>query len=304
MKEMNLSTYKNDDGEVMKKAQVLEQKEILFRKRYSLGLFLKENGARGIWAGYETGCFGFILHAGLRILILVGLSKIIDPAVVLLFYILVHMSAYFTGVILEKYYFKMLTKLDCEISDLKKEYQQIQYKRYGITEDGMVPFENGMMVGNGVAGIKLGRDYGDMKIFHIVDSKDFDMYLNEQCEKNMVDLNKNISSVQFKEIFGVVVHKDKLVPALAYLSPSMQITLIKNEKLLQKHTPYHINGEMVEFDTDSTVIGTLVYLSLLNMHTNLYAALDDVDRYCLELLEMSTQVEERYRELLVLKDNF
>lgn len=303
MKEMNLSTYKNDGGEVLKKAQILEQKEILFRKRYTLGLFLKENGVRGIWAGYETGCFGFILHGALRILILVGLSQIIDPVLVLCFYILVHMSAYFTGVILEKVYFNKLSKLDCEISDLKKEYQQLQYKRYGMTEDGLVVFDNGIVVGNGVAGVKLGRDYGDMKIFHIEDSKDFDMYLDETSEKNMVDLNKSISSVQFKETFGVVAHKDKLVPALAYLSPSMQVTLMKNEKLLKIHAPYHINGDVIEFDTDSTVLGTLIYLSLLNMDTNLYAVLDDIDRYCCELIEMSTRVEEKYRDMLILKDN-
>ena len=301
MNENQVSTYRTDGGEVLKKAQLLEKEETLFRKRYLLGENLVENAKQGVLMGFDSGCLGIFLHGFLKILIFIVFIFITNFKTAFTVYVVIHLSLYLVGVILKNVYRKKLSKLDDEIADLKLEYIEMQFKKYGITEDGLVYFDNGIVVGNGFASIELSRDYGDMKIFHIKDLKDYDEYIDERNKKDRVDLSENIASVKFRETFAVVAEKTKQVQAHAYLSPTMQLNLMKNEKLFKNNSSYHIDKNIIEFSTGRKVRIIWVYMSLLNTHTNLYSCLDDVDRYCIDFINMSAEVEKQARELLFLK---
>ena len=191
-------------------------------------------------------------------------------------------------------YWKKLWNLKPEVKALQDEYFERRCKESNIF-DGYIYFTNGMAVGGcgSIIAVDLERDCGSMQVFSKGIGFENDikevMHRNFKERRDRILLNDSIASLEFNEKFCVVAEKGTERNCLAYLSPAMQLSLLRKDVIYSylrrgtDHSLFTIKGNTfsANINHETAPSGYIAYeiLSDIVSHSAV-EVISAVDRYC------------------------
>ena len=193
-----------------------------------------------------------------------------------------------------KNYWGKLSGLKENVKSLQGEYFDKRCKESNIF-DGYIYFTNGVAVGGcgSIIEVNLERDCGNMQVFSKGPGFDNDikevMYKNFKELKNKTLLNDSIASLEFNEKFCIIAEKGTERNCLTYLSPAMQLNLLKQKtfytflKRSSDHSLFTIKNNYLIAETNHiTAPYGYIFYDICGDYCSHSAVelLEAVDRYC------------------------
>lgn len=307
MNENQVSTYKTEKGELFSQVMQFDKTFDKINFRYRMWGFLRRNAVRGFWAPFELHNFFLILiNIILRFIIITILFCICqDFLTCLLVYAIPHILVLIGSFVGECITCRQLIKLEKEINEKYDMYAEKQYAQYCITNRNSVVFDNNVLVENGLIQFPMAGDFGNIKIFRLLDEDNKSSYNSIKTEisggySNLTLIDKHIPSIQFKKNFGVVTDKDNTIRALNYLSPTVQMNMINHIKELENYTIIRTENGIMKLGTNRYVNPPGSF-DVLDKYSSVIGYFDEIDRHCQELLNMGYTALRELQNLEFLK---
>lgn len=288
------------------KIKEFENRHKKYGKMYYRGITLKTNGIRGLAFWYDVeGFFRGIFHFFVRAFpLILAVLLTMNLKVPLAIYAGIHIAIGVSGAVMEKIGLKNLLLLKDEVKGVHDEYAQKKLAEYGISK-GTIYFDNGVAVSSENVEIELGRDCGCINIFQR-DKKDENTSYketNKNLPQDNMDLNSYIASVEFNKKYGVIIHKDTKVKSVAFLSPLVQMEMIRKSDAVSVFDNIRVRGSVLSADTGYRV-EIIPPISIFCIDVLLSHYFSEVDRYCEDLLYVGNRVLEDVSHINFVRENF
>ena len=294
------------------KIKEYENRHKKYGNLYYRGITLKTNGIRGLVFWYDVeGFFRRAFHFFVRVFplmvaVLLAMNTKDAPNIKtpLAIYAGIHIALGVTGAVMEKIGLKNLLLLKEEVNGVYNEYSQEKFAEYGISK-GTIYFDNGVAVSSENVKIELGRDCGCINIFQLDKRNENTSYkeTKENLPENNMELNSYIASVGFNNKYGVIIHKDTKVKSVAFLSPSVQMEMIRKSDSVSVFDNIRVRGSVLSADTGYKV-ETIPPINIFCIDVLLSYYFKDVDRYCEDLLYVGNRVLEDVSHINFVRENF
>lgn len=288
------------------KIQDFEKRHKKYGKLYYRGEAIKNNGIRGVAFWYECdGFFKGILHFLLREIPLVFTALIFMNLIVpLIIYAVIHIALGITGYVMERIGEKNLLLLEKEVKCCHNSYAEEKFAEFGISR-GTICFDNGVAVSSGYVEVDLGRDCGCLNIYQL-NKKDEKTTFKEVKSNHVEDnseFNSMIASVDFNNKYGVMIHTDTKLKCMSFLSPSVQVGMIRKADEISAFDSLKIRGSVLSADTGYKV-APISSVSIFSLYPLIGHYFDEVDTYCQSLSDISYKVLENVSQINFVRENF
>lgn len=294
------------DAELTAKVRKCENRHKVYLVTLIGSKIMESWGKRGLWPfiGDEIRWLVSLLgHLPLLFLFYAILQNMIAAAAV---YLGIHLIAFAAGLWLHKSFEKKLTDLGTESVQLHSAYflercgkHGIEGSIYGSIYGGEVPFEDGVVIGSGRLCAPMRKDYGAIRICRLDVCDDWDEYYTVKYDHNnpRQTMEQNIASLDFNNKFGVLTDKTNELNCMKYLSPALQLKMIK-AKGIERFKKIEVNGNWFCAVTNITV-ETPSDIQIFRWKP-LQWHFREVDRYCSEMRSMADTVYADFRKIDVL----
>ncbi len=288
------------------KINEFENRHKKYGNLYYRGITLKTNGIRGLVFWYDVeGFFRGIFHFFVRAFPLIfAVLFTMNFKVPLAIYAGIHIALGVSGAVMEKIGLQNLLSLNEEVECCHKKYAQEKFAEYGITK-GTVYFDNGVAVSSGYVKVELGRDCGCLNIYQRDKRNENTLYKDAKLnlDKDTMDLSSFIASVEFNNKYGVLINKNTRVKCVSFLSPSIQMEMIRKSDAVSVFDNIKIRDSILSAETGYKV-ETIPTISIFSMEPLLSYYFSEVDRYCQDLLYVGNKVLEDVSHINFVRENF
>ena len=266
----------------------------------NVGDWLERFGVRGLWPGYEWFSFWYFLivlliRAFIYFTIYFTLWNFIWAGVI---YAVIHGAAFTIGTVLSNRGYKQGMLYDREVTDAWKRYMRQKYKENFIDEKGVIRFTNGFVVTNGAVAVPMYKDYGKF-VFVLRKLETRPGIADDLYEGKIIDLSELVSSVKFKDHFAVYVEKESKVSAMTYLSPILQLAMIKNIKFIEKFREITVEDGVfsakIAADPIPEITTEQIYHWSIDRSVRSY--FDEIDTYCDGLGARAAEILEGFEKI-------
>lgn len=210
-------------------------------------------------------------------------------------YVGLHAVFYVVGKLLHNAHQKRLRKIETEYTPIHTQYICDQLSRHGIS-DGNMQYGNAT-IASGTVAVTMNKGCKKLEIFQTeIPEDDLEFYnRSRNLLPDEVVLNSKIASVQFNKKFGVITDKGQEIDAFNFLSPSLQINLIKTNGL-KKFSNIRIMQNFFLAKTTHTVDAPNSVINAFSKKSFL-KCFEEIDKYCHDMRKMGDTVSEELQKL-------
>ena len=299
---------------VKRKVDSMQSRCRKYRDGFERGERLWRWAVRSIVYTYQhSGCFSllfcstmYILHLSLLFGVIAGVTNTVGTALLIgyLLYLIPYAICGYYGKKLMKENGAQLSKLTGEVYEEREAYLNEQMEAYGIHK--LKERSDVLTVQNGSIQVQLMRDYGNIRIFRNQDENESEACAKLICDdmeqNTLINLAESLSSGEFKKRYTVLAKKDSLVSSMAYLSPTVQLGMIRCAENMQCFRNIEIKGDVLYADTPYTFPSFGVYVDLYS-YRPIKDYFEQVDIACQLTVRTYETVTEKFYQAAFLAGN-